>query len=185
MDKKVLNEINSIKKMMGILNEGVYKDFDKNNIPKSCPENDECFFYYEGKIYKKDRNNIVKDVNGKDLMNHLETLGVLGLRNSDRVGQAQKTGKGTTQSLVPQLINYALTGKEDSNINTYFPNYTADVAISDFIIPWKPNAKTAIHGAPLFRYDDNTTYLEYGSKDKIVSPRNITNVTDPSVPDEE
>lgn len=186
MDKKVLNEINSIKKMMGIINESTYPDFNMNNIPKSCSENEECYFYYDGKVYKKTRKGVVMDVSTSDLKHHLETLGVLGLENTAALGKSQKPGRSTTQVLVDDLIDYILFNKVTSNFKTYFPYYdTVEKAISGLIIPWKPNAKIAIHGAPLLRYGDDTTYLEYGPDDKIDSPRNITNVTDPSVPDEE
>jgi hypothetical protein len=179
MDNKILNEITSIKKMMGILNESVYKDFDKNNIPETCIEGKECFFYYDGKIYKKNRNDIVMDTNPTELLTHLKNSGALGIYKTSYFGPNTKTGTDSAKNLVPALIRYGLTGQKGSSFDKYFPNYTQEDALSSLIIPWLPNADKVIHGLPLYSYNNDTVYLDY--RDNLITPSKTTQVTDPSV----
>lgn len=182
MNKNILTEVSRIKKMMGLVNEQAFPNFPKDKIPSECPDNEDCFFYVDGNVYMRNgKSGLVKNANGSLLTTHLEDLGVLGLRKTDKFGPKpeNKTGNGTADILIPVLVKYAITGNETGDTRKFFPNYTQEDAFSSLIIPWRPNAKKAIYGLPLYSYDDTTVYLD--PNDKLVTPKGNVQVTEPSV----
>ena len=183
MDKKVLNEISTIKKMMGIVNEQIIPDFPKEKIPKGCPQNGECFFYIDGVIYKRKKNGYVGKSKPKETRDHLEDLGVLGVLKVDCGKNQSKTGNAMANNYINSLLKYNYDGGKNSFVRDCYGNFDRGDAVSALIVPWKQNAKTAIIGLPIFSYTDETVYL--GSNDETLTPDGVTQVTEPSVSNED
>lgn len=186
MNKNFLTEVSRIKEMMGLVNEQAFPNFPKEKIPSECPDNEDCFFYVDGTVYTKNgRSGLVTKADSNVLTTHLDDLGVLGLRKTDKFGPKAegKTGQGTADVLIPLLAKYAVSGDETSNTRKYFPNYTQEDAFSSLIIPWRTNAKKAVYGLPLYSYDDNALYLE--PNDNLVNSKGVVQVTEPSVPNDD
>lgn len=183
MDKNVLNEISTIKKMMGIVNEQIIPNFPKEKIPKGCPQNGECFFYIDGVVYKRNRKGYVSKSKPSETRDHLEDLGVLGLLKVDCGENQSKGGRAKAGQYIDSLLAYNFNGGKDSNVRDCYSNFDTGDAVSALIVPWKQNAKTAIIGLPIFSYTDETVYL--GSNDETLDPDGVTQVTEPSVSNED